>query len=96
MHRGRKDNVVWTTDFSMKAVLFQNAILRGGWLAQWGEHVTLDLGVMGSSPTLGIEIPLKNTILRGRLGGTAVKRLPSAQGVIPALWDRAPHQAPLL
>ena len=33
---------------------------------------------------------------QGRLGGTAVKRLPSAQGVIPALWDRAPHQAPLL
>ena len=32
----------------------------------------------------------------GRLGGTAVKRLPSAQGVIPALWDRAPHQAPPL
>uniref|UniRef100_A0A452RKS0 Interferon regulatory factor n=1 Tax=Ursus americanus TaxID=9643 RepID=A0A452RKS0_URSAM len=32
----------------------------------------------------------------GRLGGTAVKRLPSAQGVIPALWDRAPHRAPLL
>ena len=26
-------------------------------------------------------------INRGRLGGTAVKRLPSAQGVIPALWD---------
>ena len=33
---------------------------------------------------------------QGRLGGTAVKRLPSAQGVIPALWDRAPHQALLL
>ena len=32
----------------------------------------------------------------GRLGGTAAKRLPSAQGVIPALWDRAPHQAPPL
>ena len=32
----------------------------------------------------------------GRLGGTAVERLPSAQGVIPELWDRAPHQAPLL
>ena len=29
----------------------------------------------------------------GRLGGTAVKRLPSAQGVILALWDRAPQQA---
>ena len=25
-----------------------------------------------------------------------VKRLPSAQDVIPALWDRAPHQAPPL
>ena len=32
----------------------------------------------------------------GRLGGTAVGRLPSAQGAIPALWDRAPHQALLL
>ena len=32
----------------------------------------------------------------GRLGGTAVKRLPSAQGAIPALRDQAPHQAPLL
>ena len=32
----------------------------------------------------------------GRLGGTAVGRLPSAQGVIPALRDRAPHQALLL
>ena len=33
---------------------------------------------------------------QGRLGGTAVRRLPSAQDVIPALWDRAPRQAPLL
>ena len=32
----------------------------------------------------------------GSLGGTAVERLRSAQGVIPALWDRAPHQALLL
>ena len=38
----------------------------------------------------------KNSSHEGRLGGTAVKRLPSAQGVIPALWDRAPHQAPPL
>ena len=30
---------------------------------------------------------------KGRLGGRAVKRLPSAQGMIPALWDRAPHRA---
>ena len=32
----------------------------------------------------------------GRLGGTVIKPLPLAQGVIPAFWDRAPHQAPLL
>ena len=38
----------------------------------------------------------KNSFPWGRLGGTAVKHLPSAQGVIPALWDRAPHQAALL
>ena len=30
--------------------------------------------------------------LLGRLGGTVVERLPSAQGVIPALWDQAPRQ----
>ena len=35
---------------------------------------------------------LKIYSVLGRLGGTAVKRLPSAQGVIPALWDRAPRQ----
>ena len=29
---------------------------RGAWLAQSEEHVTLDLGVMGSSPTIGVEI----------------------------------------
>ena len=32
----------------------------------------------------------------GRLGGTAVKRLPSAQGVILAFRDRVPHRAPPL
>ena len=46
------------------------------------EHIDIDM--------------LENPPVQGRLGGTAVKRLPSAQGVIPALWDRAPHRAPLL
>ena len=32
----------------------------------------------------------------GRLGGAVIKRLPLAQDVIPALWDRGPHQAPPL
>ena len=39
---------------------------------------------------------LKSEKNLGRLGGAVVKRLPSAQGVIPALWDRAPHRAPPL
>lgn len=32
----------------------------GAWLAQWEEHVPLDLRVMGSSPTLGVEISKNN------------------------------------
>ena len=28
----------------------------GAWMAQLVEHATLDLGVMSSSPTLGIEL----------------------------------------
>ena len=31
-------------------------INRGTWLAQSVEHATLDLGVVTSSPTLGVEI----------------------------------------
>ena len=31
----------------------------GAWLAQSVQHVTLDRGVVGSSPTLGVEIPYK-------------------------------------
>ena len=45
--------------------------LRGTWLAQSVEHVTLDLGVMSSSPTLGIEITFlkkrKERDLKGNL-----------------------------
>ena len=29
---------------------------RGAWLAQLVEHVTLDLGVVSSSPTMGVDI----------------------------------------
>ena len=31
--------------------------------------------------------------IQGRLGGPVIKRLASAQVVIPAFWDGAPHQA---
>ena len=37
----------------------RNNLWRGIWLAQSGEHVTLDLGVLGLSPTLGVEFTLK-------------------------------------
>ena len=33
--------------------------LRGAWLAQLVEHVTLDLQVVNSSPMLNIELTLK-------------------------------------
>ena len=39
----------------------------------------------------------KKTLLlkiQGSLGGSAVWRLPSAQGVILETWDRVPHRAP--
>ena len=39
---------------------------------------------------------LKKLKIEGRLGGPAVKRLPSAQDVIPESWDRAPYWAPPL
>ena len=34
--------------------------------------------------------------IQGRLGSAVVKRLPSAQGVIPEFRDRVPHRAPPL
>ena len=32
--------------------------------------------------------------VQGRLGGSEVEHLPSAQVVIPKSWDRVPHQTP--
>ncbi|XP_077916718.1 twisted gastrulation protein homolog 1 isoform X2 [Halichoerus grypus] len=43
---------------------------------------------------LRIKVVLKIDTIPGRLGGSVVKRLPSAQVMIPESWDRAPHQAP--
>ena len=34
--------------------------------------------------------------LGGSLGGSAVLRLPLAQGIILESWDRVPHQAPCM
>ena len=38
----------------------------------------------------------KITFFQGRLGGSMVWRLPSAQGVIPESRDRVPHRAPCM
>ena len=46
--------------FSFKVIVFyalsKRSLPRGAWLGQWVEHVTLDLRVVDSSTTLGIEI----------------------------------------
>ena len=34
-------------------------------------------------------------ILKGRLGGSVIECLPSAQGMAPESWDQVPHWAPL-
>lgn len=37
-------------------IAFKSTVSRGPWLAQSVAHVTLDLGIVGSRPTLGGEI----------------------------------------
>ena len=44
---------------------------RGAWLAQSKEHMTLDLGVVNSSPIMGMELSFKKNPW-GSLGGAAV------------------------
>ena len=34
------------------------------------------------------------TVEEGRLGGSAVERVPLAQGMTPGSWDRVPHGLP--
>ena len=53
--------------------------------------------VGGNGPSPGGIHSLKrdiNMYLRGRLDGSAVEHLPSAQGVILGFRDRVPHRAP--
>ena len=39
---------------------------------------------------------VKNFVVEGHLGGSAVEHLPSAQGVILESWDQVPHRAPCM
>ena len=42
----------------------EKTLLGGAWLAQLVEHGTLDLRVIGSSPTLGVTITQKSFFLK--------------------------------
>ena len=46
--------------------------------------------------TLGSQLESKVRLFKGSLSGSAVKRLPSAQGVILESWDQVPHPAPCM
>ena len=47
--------IIWYVSYTSIRVFFE-IILWGAWLALLAEHVTLDLGVVSLSPTLGVEI----------------------------------------
>ena len=49
---------IWTCQFpTLSGYRYCKDIFKtGAWLAQLVEHATVDLGVMSSSPTLGVEI----------------------------------------
>ena len=58
------------------------------WLGPWNARLLI-LGIVSSSPMLGIEF-ISKTNKQGHLGGSAVKRLPLAQVMISGSWDLAP------
>lgn len=65
---------------------------RGAWLAQYLEHVALDLKVLSSSPTSGVEIIYKRKM---KLEGVKVETevAPTAlRWVLPSLAPAAPQQ----
>ena len=50
--------IISSLKIGFRYVIFK-MFLRGSWLAQSVEHVTLDLGVMSLSPTSGVDITKK-------------------------------------
>jgi len=45
-------------------------------------------------PKITFMFPFFKIVTWGRLGGSVIERLPSAQVMIPRSWDQAPHWAP--
>ena len=60
-----------------------------------GNSLTLLVGMQAGAATLenSMEVP-QNVENRDAWVAQLVKQLPSAQVMIPASWDRVPHQAP--
>ena len=58
---------------------------RGAWLAQLVRHVTLDIRVMNSSPTLVVEITFKK-IPRGGRGGSKISNSNVILHIINAIY----------
>ena len=63
---------------------------RPGYLFPRTTSITNEISVLEKSLT-----SLELTFL-GHLGGSVVKSLPSAQGVIPESWDRVPRWGPCM
>ena len=66
------------------------------WIWRKGNPLTLLVGMQTGTATLenSMEVLQKVNKRTGHLGGSVVKCLPSAQVMIPAFWDQAPHWAP--
>ena len=58
------------------------------------DHAPGEGGRSTAEPPRDPRILFKTALLEGHLGGSAVGRLPSVQGVIPESQDQVPHGAP--
>ena len=62
----------------------------------WALRFQFHMPFMKCGSSFDFPQPLKSEKTQGRLGGSAVERLPSAQGVIPGSWDQILHRAPCM
>jgi len=72
--------------------LSQQPIIVNGYLGtpKWGVCVCVCVVLI----LFTLEKSIHRNEREGRLGGSVVERLPSAQVMVPGSWDRAPHRAP--
>ena len=95
----RKGDRTWDTPNSGKT---NNGLWKrrfvGDWVTGWQSLRRVLDGISTGCYTIcwQIKLQLKKKKNQGRLGGSAVERLPLAQGVIPGSWDRVSHWAPCM